>query len=217
MKNVYVFSGLGADKRVFQNMDFSEYNTIFVEWILPIKNESIENYSKRLSEQINHQKPILIGLSFGGIIATEIAKIIDTEKIILIASAKNFNEIPNYYRFAGKLKIHKLLPSKLLKIPNVLSYWFFGIQKKTDKIILKEILKDTNEEFLKWAIDKIVTWKNTVKHNNLVHIHGTQDRILPIKNINYDLKVENGGHFMTLNKAVELTKIVRNELFLSTL
>ena len=217
MKNVYVFSGLGADKRVFQNMDFSEYNTIFVEWILPIKNESIENYSKRLSEQINHQKTILIGLSFGGIIATEIAKIIDTEKIILIASAKNFNEIPNYYRFAGKLKIHKLLPSKLLKIPNVLSYWFFGIQKKTDKIILKEILKDTNEEFLKWAIDKIVTWKNTVKHNNLVNIHGTQDRILPIKNIDYDLKVENGGHFMTLNKAVELTKIVRNELFLSTL
>ena len=217
MKNVYVFSGLGADKRVFQNMDFSEYNTIFLEWILPIKNESIENYSKRLLEQINHQKPILIGLSFGGIIATEIAKIIDTEKIILIASAKNFNEIPNYYRFAGKLKIHKLLPSKLLKIPNVLSYWFFGIQNKTDKIILKDILKDTNEEFLKWAIDKIVTWKNTVKHNNLVNIHGTQDRILPIKNIDYDLKVENGGHFMTLNKAVELTKIVRNELFLSTL
>ena len=93
MKNVYIFSGLGADKRVFQKMDFSEYNATFVEWILPNRTENIESYSKKLTEQIKHEKPILIGLSFGGIIATEIAKIIETEKIILIDSAKNKTEI----------------------------------------------------------------------------------------------------------------------------
>ena len=212
MKNVYIFSGLGADKRVFQKMDFSEYNATFVEWILPNRTENIESYSKKLTEQIKHEKPILIGLSFGGIIATEIAKIIETEKIILIASAKNKTEIPNYLRIAGKLKLHKLLPAKLMKMPNFLSFWFFGTENRNEKKILAEILKDTNENFLKWAIDKIVNWKNVTEHKNLIHIHGTADRISPINFINYQIKVENGGHFMTLNKAKELDEIVKREI-----
>jgi len=212
MKNVYIFSGLGADKRVFQKMDFSEYNTTFVNWILPNKTENIESYAKKLIEQIKHEKPILIGLSFGGIIATEVAKIIETEKIILIASAKTKSEIPNYYRIAGKLKLHKLLPTKLMKIPNFFSFWFFGTENGNDKKILSEILKDTDENFLKWAIDKIVNWKNEIEHKNLIHIHGTADRILPINIVNCQIKVKNGGHFMTLNKAEQLNEIVKREI-----
>ena len=77
---------------------------------------------------------------------------------------------------------------------------------------MTEILNDTDEKFLKWAIDKIVTWKNQVEHKNLVHIHGTSDRILPINFVNCNIKIKNGGHFMTLNKAEELTQIVRKEL-----
>jgi len=212
MKNVYIFSGLGADKRVFQKMDFSEFNTTFVDWILPNKNESIESYAKKLTDQIKHEKPILIGLSFGGIVATEIAKIIEVEKIILIASAKTKSEIPIYYRIAGKLKLHKLLPAKLLKMPNFFSYWFFGTENRNDKKMLAEILKDTDENFLKWAIDKIVNWKSKIAHRNLIHIHGTADRILPIYFVNCQIKVKNGGHFMTLNKAKELSEIVKREI-----
>ena len=212
MKNVYIFSGLGADKRVFQKMDFSEYNATFVEWILPNKTENIESYAKKLTEQIKHEKPILIGLSFGGIIATEIAKIIETEKVILIASAKTKYEIPKYFRIAGKLKLHKLLPTKLMKMPNFFSFWFFGTENRTEKNILTEILKDTDENFLKWAIDKIVTWKNEIEHKNVIHIHGSADRVLPINFVNCQIKVENGGHFMTLNKAKELNEILKREI-----
>ena len=212
MKNVYIFSGLGADKRVFQKMDFSEYNATFVEWILPNKTENIENYAKKLTKQIKHKKPILIGLSFGGIIATEIAKMIETEKIILIASAKTKSEIPKYFRLAGKLKLHKLLPAKLMKMPNFLSFWFFGTENRNEKKILTEILKETDENFLKWAIDKIVTWKSEIEHKNVIHIHGTADRILPINFVNCQIKVKNGGHFMTLNKAKELDEIVKREI-----
>ena len=215
MKNVYILSGLGADKRVFQKMNFSEYNTTFIQWILPNRTENIESYAKKLTEQIKHEKPILIGLSFGGIIATEIAKIIETEKIILIASAKTKTEIPNYFRLAGKIKLHKLLPTKLMKMPNIFSFWFFGTKNRTEKKILTEILKDTDENFLKWAIDKIVTWKNEIEHKNVIHIHGSADRILPINFVHRRIEVKNGGHFMTLNKAKELDAIVKREILVA--
>jgi pimeloyl-ACP methyl ester carboxylesterase len=212
MKKIYIFSGLGADERVFQYLDFSGFDTTFIRWTLPIKNETIENYAYQLTEQISKEKPILIGLSFGGMIATEVAKHIDTEKIIIIASAKTKNEIPFYYRLAGLFKIHKLLPTTIMKRPNIFSNWFFGTQSNEDKRMLANILQDTDAEFLKWAIDKIVNWTNQTRHKNLIHIHGTADRILPLCFVDCDLKVSGGGHFMTVNKADELTKKIRNLL-----
>jgi hypothetical protein len=136
-------------------------------------------------------------------------KKIDTEKVILIASAKTKTEIPFYYRLAGQLKIHKLLPTTLLKKSNFISNWLFGVTSSFDKELLKTILKETDSTFLTWAIDKIVGWANETKLENLKHIHGTADRILPIRFVNCDFKVNNGGHFMTLNKANELIKLLR--------
>ena len=145
MENLYIFSGLGADKRVFKYLDFSKYNATFIDWINPFENESIEDYAKRLTVQVTSEKPILIGLSFGGIMAVEVGKIIESKKIILIASAKNKSEIPFYYRLAGFLNLHKLIPTKLMKKSNFLSFWFFGINSKENKNLLTEILKDTDE------------------------------------------------------------------------
>lgn len=209
MKNVYIFSGLGADERVFKELDFSGFDVTFIHWITPIANETIENYALRLIRQINTNRPILIGLSFGGMMATEVAKLIETEKIIIIASAKNRKEIPFYYRLAGMLKLHRLIPTVVLKMPNLFSNWLFGTSNKEDKAMLASIMQDTDEVFLAWAIDKIVNWKNDKVHKNLKHIHGTADKILPYCLVKSDIKVNGGGHLMTLNKAEELTKVIK--------
>ena len=207
--HIYIFSGLGADERVFQKLDLSGLKVTFIIWIIPHKNETIESYATRILSQIKTPKPILIGLSFGGIMAVEVAKQIETEKIILVASAKTKTEIPFYYRFTGFFSIHKLLPTALLKKSNFISNWFFGVKTTFDKDILKTILKETNPTFLTWALDKIVNWTNQTKLKNLTHIHGTADRILPIRFVKYDIKINNGGHFMTLNKANELSQIIK--------
>ncbi len=180
MNHIYLFSGLGADERVFQKLYFSKYQVTFVKWVEPIKNEPIEAYAKRISFQIKHPNPILIGLSFGGMIAVEVAKVISTEKVILIASAKNRKEIPFYFRLLGRMRIDSLIPASILKKSNFLSNWFFGIESNTDKLLLKQILLDTNPIFLKWAIAKIIRWKNEVAIKNIIHVHGTADRLLPI-------------------------------------
>ncbi len=67
MKHIYVFSGLGADERVFQYLDLSGFAVTFIRWIQPIQNETIEEYGKRLTQQITIVRPILFGLSFGAL------------------------------------------------------------------------------------------------------------------------------------------------------
>jgi len=211
-KELYIFSGLGADERAFQRLDFSDFTTTFIKWIVPLDNETIENYATRLLDQITTTKPTLIGLSFGGLIAVEVAKQIDTEKVILIASAKTKKEIPFYYRLAGQLGLHTLLPSRLLKSSNFITNWFFGTSSTFDKQILKQILIDTDPTFLKWAIDKVAKWSNITQTKNIFHIHGTSDKILPLTFVNCNLKIINGGHLMTLNKAEQLSKILQLQI-----
>ncbi|MEW6468852.1 MAG: alpha/beta hydrolase [Bacteroidota bacterium] len=203
MKKIYIFSGLGADERVFGNLDLDGYDPVFMKWIQPLPGEGIEAYAKRLSAGIVPEKPVLLGLSFGGMMAVEVAKHISTERVILISSAKSRDELPYYYRLAGRMRLHKLLPSVLLKQAGPLAYWLFGAESKEEKLLLRTILRETDTAFLRWAIHQALTWKNRQPIANLTHIHGTSDRLLPYRFVKAHGKVR-GGHFMVLNRSREL-------------
>ena len=207
--NLYIFSGLGTDHRVFQRINFGEWNPVFIRWVTPGKTETIEEYALRLSEQIPETNPTILGLSFGGMMAIEVSKLVKPTQLILLATAKTKQEIPWYYQFAGKLKFHKLLPARLLSHSTAVSNWFFGTKDAFDRNLLKEILLETDPVFLKWAIDQIVNWSNEITIENTIHIHGTNDRILPKRYVNADYSTENGGHFMTVNKAEEIGLLIR--------
>jgi pimeloyl-ACP methyl ester carboxylesterase len=212
MKSVYIFSGLGTDERVFKNIDLAEFNKVFIKWDAPQKDESIENYSRRLSKQITLHRPVFIGLSFGGMVAMEVCKHVEVEKIILIASAKTKNELPFYYRIAGLLHLNKLVPITWLKSSTCISDWAFGASSVSDKALLREILKDTDPAFLRWAINEIVHWKNKTTCTTVVHVHGRSDKILPYVFVKADITIDKGGHFMTVNRSEELTRVIRSLL-----
>lgn len=207
--NIYILSGLGADARVFQNIDFSGLNITYINWISPSKNESIENYSSRLLEQIPSKEPILIALSFGGMIAIEIAKQIETKKLILISTAKTKYEIPLYYRLFGKLSLDNFLSAKLLKQSNFITNFIFGTNSNSDQGILNQMLLETDPIFLKWAINKILNWSNQFFPLNCYHIHGSTDRLLPINFVNCDYTIKNAGHLMIINRAKEIEKLIK--------
>jgi len=211
-RKIYAFSGLGADESVFTELEFPGYEVIFVRWIQPLQQETMVAYASRLLAQITSSQPILIGLSFGGMMAIEVAKQIDTTHVILLASAKTKSEIPFYFRWVGKLGLHRLLPAGLLKRPGFFPNWLFGVQSEAEKEILNEILRKTDPAFVRWAIHQIVCWKNEAIPDQLTHIHGDIDRLLPHRFVNCDHTISKGGHFMTLNRASEI-----NELLMYTL
>ncbi len=212
MQHIYIFSGLGADERVFQNLDFTGFPVTHIKWITPAPGMPVQVFASRIIGQITAPKPILIGLSFGGIIAIQVAKKIRTEKVIIISSVKNRSEIPWYYKMAGKLRLHRLLPPALLKMSNSLTNRMFGADSAADKTLLKAILQDTDPILLRWAINTIVTWANTTTLPNLTHIHGTADMILPYKFVKCDYSINAGGHLMVLNKAEEMSAILQTIL-----
>jgi pimeloyl-ACP methyl ester carboxylesterase len=212
LPKIYILSGLGADERVFQLLDLSGFEVVFIQWIRPNIGEHIKAYATRLLAQIKTENPILIGLSFGGMMSIELSKLIPTEKIIIISSIKTRQELPYYYRFIGKFGLHKMVPVSFIKKANLIANWAFGLITVFEKHLLKLILLDMDEVYVKWAIDQVFTWQNDSIPENLVHIHGTADRVFPIKFVQPNYIVENGGHFMVLNKHKNVSEILHQIL-----
>jgi len=209
-KHLYIFSGLGADEKAFQRLNLDAYNVTHMKWIKPEKKEGIEAYAKRLLEQVITPKPVLMGLSFGGLMAIEVSKHISTEKVILISSVKTKEEVPLPYRTMGRLGLQRLLPLQYFKRPNFITNFIFGAKTEEDKELLKPMLENTDMDFLIWAMDEVAGWKNGFDPGNITHIHGSADRVLPYRNVKCDYTIDKGGHMMVLNHARELNEILHD-------
>jgi len=207
MKKLFLFSGLGADKRVFEFLDLSSYSVQHIEWIHPFLQEQMEKYAERLLPQITAENPVLIGVSFGGMIALEVAKLIPVEKVILISSARSAKAIPSYFKLIKTLKIDKVVPPRFAKKPNPMIYWLFGIKTKEHKALLAAIMRDTDETFLSWAVESVGEWKNETRPSHLVQIHGNKDRILSCQDADY--LIDGGGHLMIIDKADQVSNILK--------
>ncbi|MFM9839801.1 MAG: alpha/beta hydrolase [Cyclobacteriaceae bacterium] len=211
---IYFISGLGADERAFQKLSLPTNWTIkHLKWIDVAPNETLKSYVLKFSKLIDASEEFsLVGLSFGGIMATELNKILQPKTTILISSISTKYELPVLYRLVSFLRLNKLVPTVLLNKAFPFTHWYFGTKTKEEKILLEKIIHDTPPLFLKWAINEILHWKNTERPTNVFHIHGTKDRIFPISNLKIDFKFKEGGHFMVYSKADEISKILIERL-----
>jgi hypothetical protein len=207
---VYFISGLGADERAFQKLVLpAEWTIKHLKWLDIAPNETLESYVLKFSKSIDTSKEFaLVGLSFGGIMATELNKILSSKTTVLISSISTKYELPALYRLVGILRLNRFVPTYLLNKVYPFTHWYFGTKTKEEKILLEQIIHDTPPLFLKWAINEIMNWKNDTTPPNVFRIHGAEDKIFPISKLKIDSRIERGGHFIVYSNAKEISKIL---------
>lgn len=73
-------------------------NCTIIEWLPPCEQESLVSYSRRLAETLPTGECFIGGVSFGGIVALEIARIIRPKTCFLISSVRNPGQLPPWFR-----------------------------------------------------------------------------------------------------------------------
>jgi pimeloyl-ACP methyl ester carboxylesterase len=213
LHHIYCISGLGADFRIFSKIAIENSVLHPITWQMPEKGEDIPHFAERLSGQIKHDNASLLGVSFGGMLATEISKIRPVRNTIVVSSAKCRNELPMYMRAAGNLKLHKVAPYWLVTRSKYLSRFIFDVRSLDEELYLKQMmLKDTDLTFLQRAVDMILRWQSHEYPDRIVHIHGDKDKLLFPGSVKANYLVKDGGHFMIWNMAGEISKIINKEL-----
>lgn len=201
---VYFMPGMAASPKIFENIKLPEdrFEMFFLEWCLPLDNEPIEDYAKRIAESIKHDYPVLVGVSFGGVLVQEIARIIDAKKVIIISSIKCNAEFPRRMRFAKMTRAYRVFPTSLMQRVDWLAKFAIGNNMITRRLNLYEkFLSVRDKKYLDWAFKTIILWNRTEPDSNVVHIHGDIDEVFPCKYLKDYIPVKGGTHIMILNKA----------------
>jgi len=207
---VYFITGLGADKSVFQLLRLNYCEPIFIDWIKPLHKETLQHYALRLKDAYNiPDDAVIIGLSFGGMLATEIAKACPSAKVILLSSSKTGKEIPQFYKIGKYLPLYKWAPAAIQKWIMLLQESRFGVHSKQGKEIYRQVIKQADISFNTWAIWALIHWDNTTIPPNITHIHGTNDKILPYKLVKANITLMHGGHLMVLENAGAVSNILK--------
>tara|TARA_R110000787_G_scaffold11253_1_gene37573 strand:- start:4619 stop:5275 length:657 start_codon:yes stop_codon:yes gene_type:complete len=212
---IYCMPGLGASSKIFEHISLSKdlFELHFLDWKIPLSlEEPLEAYAKRMCEDITHQNPVLLGVSFGGIIVQEMAKIIPVQKIILVSSIKSHHEFPYRLKLIQMSKAYKLFPSKIVENLEDYTKYFLGDFLKKRAELYEMYLSVRDATYMKWAIYHVLHWHQEVPLENIIHIHGNDDHIFPSKHINNFILVEKGTHVMVLLKAKTISEIISKSL-----
>ena len=209
---VYFIAGLGANKRAFDYLDLSWCTPVFIDWITPLPRETLVEYALRLRQVITEANPVIVGVSFGGMLVTEMAKADGSITAIIISSNKTHKEFPAYLRIWRHLPVYKLLNPKFVKSTGALSCRIMGPQGIKQKETFRKILAETDPKFTVWAIDAILHWHNETIPPNVTHIHGSSDRLLPAKLVKAHHIINKGRHIMIMDKADEISSLLKKIL-----
>jgi pimeloyl-ACP methyl ester carboxylesterase len=210
---VYCISGLGADRRVFSKLRFpQQYQVVHLSWIEPEKEEELETYAMRMAEKIDRGEPfILCGLSMGGMVASCIAARLRPTLTILLSSIPVSSELPQIYRLAGTLQLHRILPISFFTSAAMFKRYLTG-ETPADKALIRQMIRDTDEVFIRWAFSAVLRWKFSQRPEPLIHIHGTRDGILPVRHTRPTHFIKGGDHLMVLSRAEEINLLLEKLL-----
>lgn len=206
--------GMAADASIFaaQAADLSEL--IVVDWVEPLRHESLGGYAKRLAESIKVPPGCLLGgASFGGIVALEMAPYIKPSGVVLIGSVRSPEELPRWIqrlRFAAPLVA--LAPIGLIQIL-VSALNVTVIRRKNPRLsaIVSQFC-NANRRLLRWSVGELLRWRETpLADCPVTRVHGDKDRVFPLRSLSSspDRVVAGGGHVISLSHAIEVSDFLQ--------
>ena len=209
--HIYFVPGLAAGKEIFENINLPEstYTLHVISWLMPSKKETIAQYAKRMAVFVTEKNAVLVGVSFGGLVAQEMSVFLELKKLIIISSIKTKFELSLKLKLTRALKLYKLIPTRLFLTSKTYTSFALGpISEKRFKMY-QDYLHVRDKRYLDWAIKNMVCWKREKVLSGVYHIHGDKDPVFPIANIKNTITIAGGSHIMVLTRgSVVSQKIV---------
>jgi pimeloyl-ACP methyl ester carboxylesterase len=199
---VYCMPGLAASSDIFERIKLPQaiFELVLLDWKLPLQNESLKAYAQRMVLEIKHENPVLIGVSFGGILVQEMAVFCNPKKVIIISSVKTNEEFPRRMKIAKAIKLYKIVPTSVVSHFESLAKISLGDKINQRLKLYEKYLSIRDKSYLDWALKSVLLWDRKVADKNVIHIHGDKDEVFPLKYISNAIVVKGGTHILVLNK-----------------
>jgi pimeloyl-ACP methyl ester carboxylesterase len=199
--------GMAPDACVCRRLSLAYPGASVVPWIRPLRNETLNGYAARLASRLDAARPLVVcGISFGGIVARELAWRLNAEWCVLISSVRSPGEFPPGLRLlrpvAGRQSdaALRLFGRFAQRIPKPV---------RSDATVRLSRLSGHSGAWNRWAARAVLRWKPSeqVEQVPVLQIHGSRDRTFPIKYVKADVVID-GGHMIAVTHADEISAAI---------
>jgi pimeloyl-ACP methyl ester carboxylesterase len=191
----HFYPGMGATSSMYGEPWRKEFDGHFHDWPEWRGETSITEIAKRIIEEHEIESgDTVIGTSLGGIVACEIANLIDLERVVLIGSAKRKEEINRILSI-----LHPFIDLAPIRF----------IQMSSGKLPndLAEMFSHCDPAFIRNMSKAIFTWEGFCSEVPALRIHGAKDLVIPnSKETNHKI---DGGHLIVMTHPLECIEAIK--------
>ena len=182
-------------------------NAQVVPFIEPEPNESLPDYAKRMAPQFPDQC-FIGGVSFGGILAQEIARVVQPAGCIVLASIQKPSQLPPWlrlWRVFGGCHASRLLNA----VGSSAKYVPESIRTSSTARLTK--LSGTSGKWHRWATSAVLDWSpDTPIASPVLHVHGDADTTFPVRYTKPDTVIRHGRHALPLSHPIETANVIND-------
>lgn len=215
--NLYLIPGMGADHRLFSKLDLQPHTVHLLDWVPAGDEMTISDYASLMLDRVKTENDnVFIGVSMGGIVALEMAKISRPRAVVLISAPAASREFSNLLKWGRHLHIDKWISARMLKKLSAVFEVAMQFQSREGKILFREMLKSCDEDFLKWSIGAVLNWESVEKPKKFIQLVGDKDIVFPLWKMNAPVVVPNAGHLAVFESAENVSVHIRRYLMALT-
>lgn len=202
---LYLLPGMTADCPVYSRLLPLVAGAKIVSFIDPLPNESLVCYAARMAPRF-HPDSYIGGVSFGGILALEISRLVRPKGCILISSVQSPRQLPPWFRIGRAFGGRNC--SRLLRVIGDAASLVPG-RIRTSSTIRVAKLSGFNGAWQRWATSAVLDWQPDDDFGApMLHIHGDADLTFPLRYVRPDVVVHRGRHALPISHPTETANAI---------
>lgn len=212
-----LFPGLGADARLYEVQRRELAGVETPDWIEPRAGESLREYAARWGEllEVGERPAVLGGVSFGGMIALEMARAHGAKGVVLIGSCRHPRSVSGVLRACER--VSRWTPRVVLDKGRVCAPVFLGrggVIPREHRALLVRMACELPVDFLRWAARAVVEWEGCEdgaldERIPVYQIHGTGDWVIPESRVRSTEVIKGGAHVLNMSHPGEVNAMLK--------
>ena len=206
---IILLPGLNGDVRVFGPQVLAFPSLTVGRWIPPVASESLARYAKRMAGALDPGRPCVVGgVSFGGLVALEMARHLQARVCVVIASSRDVSGLPTTVRLLRPLAA--ILPLAVLTLA---AQYGSASAVRIFPACGRRIARLSPDElaFRRWAVQALLTWRGVRPTGcEVVQIHGERDATFAASRTKADVLVPGAGHMLTVTHARQVNEFIHS-------
>lgn len=189
-RTIYLLPGMTPEYPIFSRLTPLLPESEIVTYLPPRPRESLGSYCVRMAEHMTADA-VLVGVSFGGIVALEISRVLKPRGCILISSIRDPRQLPPWFRVLGRIdpRTMSALIEMVGKLASVLPK-----KLSTRSVLRLRKLYGESGAWHRWATSLVLGWRPKPFDFPIMQIHGDRDYTFPIRYVSADVCIKGAAH-----------------------